>query len=91
MSKKINVDGQQYELMVKICDWYKMNHDTNNHDITSTTYKNISERLTNREYDKGFELNENLICGLKIMAEYFIDCSKNVETFLDFLNKGSAK
>lgn len=91
MNKKIHVDGQQYELMVKICDWYKMNHDTNNHDAVSVACENVRGRLTNRKYDDGFELDENLIYGMKTMARYFIECSKDVETFLDYLNKGSAK
>lgn len=87
MNNKIYINKDQYDLIVKLCDWYKITYENKCSDKdVSRICKNINYRLTNREYDNGFELDESYINGLRIIAQTFIYDSNDVKKLIDYVD-----
>lgn len=87
MNKKIYINKEQYDLIVKLRDWYKINYENKCSDRNvSRICKNINDRLTNRKYDDGFELDDSCTNGLRIIAQTFIDDFNDVKKLINYVD-----
>lgn len=92
MNKKIYINKDQYNLIVKLRDWYKINYKNKCSDKdVSRICENIDYRLTNRKYDDGFELDDSYINGLRIIAQTFIYDSNDVKKLIDYVDSRGMK